>query len=561
MKLCLHKILVLLFTLVFQTLSGQGDGRFVSFSTLQNSGPISDKFNIVFMGDGFTTSQQEQYNEAVNSILQTLNQTHPYKYFREAFNFYRMNIASRETGMDMPDSCNQTPTGFPRINARTALNAKAVCNETFIRFVDVEEDSVRRYLETYTDFTLGTHNLLVYVIVNHRWPLGIYSYTSKIGIGTNSRLMSNTFIHEFGHAFSNLRDEYAEAEGRNFSSSHNVSVNNITNQTDRNLIQWKNLILPSTPIPTSTCRGSVGSDLPDDIIGLFEGAGTYHCGIYRSQKNCVMRNSDHTDMCSMCQKITLFKLKTFVRSSYGIKLNTLKIKNIHEPWYKGQGDIALECKLDYHSTIRWPETGHVSYRKNETKLLEGMPIGSVGDNIHNDMHVKITEFDNSDPDDVLEKEGTFRIRTPGPFIIDSDDWELTGVVEQGNLKILLDNLYIKYDRSRFPSRKIYVTYQISNDDITINGRWPFIGTVDFTPNLSQKMRGLAGQIPIPNSSDKALTIKFRVYAIEPGFRNSSKLMEENTFSFSHMNQFGTMDIVHVKDMANYRLVLSIVQCD
>ena len=107
---------------------------------------------------------------------------------------------------------------------------------------------------------------------------------------------SSVIVHEFGHAFAGLGDEYVETSNP-LGELYNLNVEpweaNLTTLVDFDS-KWADLVASSTPIPT-----------PDNyqygnVVGAYEGAGYLASGMYRPQPDCMMRN--HAPFCAVCNR-------------------------------------------------------------------------------------------------------------------------------------------------------------------------------------------------------------------------------------------------------------------
>ena len=93
------------------------------------------------------------------------------------------------------------------------------------------------------------------------------------------KLSSNVFVHEFGHGFGGLADEYYTSEVA-FEDYYNLKVEpwepNLTTLVDFDS-KWRDLVDPSTPVPTPR-EGKYNS-----IVGVYEGGGYTSRGIFTLQ--------------------------------------------------------------------------------------------------------------------------------------------------------------------------------------------------------------------------------------------------------------------------------------
>jgi hypothetical protein len=132
----------------------------------------------------------------------------------------------------------------------------------------------------------------------------------------------NIAIHEMGHSALGLADEYASYQGcgidtdRDHYTSGEPSQPNVTIDSDRVSIKWVDLIMDATPMPTTsnpdcTQCDSQPSPVPTGTVGAFEGADSYHCGVYRPEFDCRMRSLS-SPFCAVCQGQISNTLKAFL---------------------------------------------------------------------------------------------------------------------------------------------------------------------------------------------------------------------------------------------------------
>ena len=123
---------------------------------------------------------------------------------------------------------------------------------------------------------------------------GFYNFYSMSTAGNMSS--SNVIVHEFGHAFGGLADEYEELDNP-LALFYNLDMEpwepNITTLVDFDS-KWADLVAPGTPIPTPNTYQY------NNTVGAFEGGGYLTQGIYRPQRNCMMRN--YAPFCAVCYR-------------------------------------------------------------------------------------------------------------------------------------------------------------------------------------------------------------------------------------------------------------------
>ena len=105
-------------------------------------------------------------------------------------------------------------------------------------------------------------------------------------------------VHEFGHAFAGLADEYytsATSYEEFYKLSNEPWEPNITTLVDFDS-KWKDMLAPGTPIPTP--------EIPKNknTIGVYEGAGYVPKGIYRPYMDCTMKSVIYNAFCPVCSR-------------------------------------------------------------------------------------------------------------------------------------------------------------------------------------------------------------------------------------------------------------------
>lgn len=161
------------------------------------------------------------------------------------------------------------------------------------------------------------HSILV--MVNS--PIDGGGASGKIGVFSLDSAAEEAALHELGHVFG-LADEYGDLKEDKFDVNLDMHPPdepcepNVTIKSDRNLIKWRDLIDSTTAIPTMCnpacpkCDGTPSPVPPEGTVGAFEGAHYYHCGAYRPEHNCKMRNLGHP-FCAVCERFIEQEMQPF----------------------------------------------------------------------------------------------------------------------------------------------------------------------------------------------------------------------------------------------------------
>lgn len=294
---------------------GISDGTVQGMTTLVNNGPNDQRHNIVFVAEGFTATEQSDFNDRCDEIVNKLQSEAWFAELGSAINIHRLNVASDESGTDDPATCGDGSSGSGT-SVATYFDS-TFCNNSIRRCLSGDESLVRSTLDAQL---AGWDTAAVLVNTSQRGGCA----SGNVFWASLSSDFRDVVVHELGHAAFDLADEYNTWEGCDSGETDRDNAPpgphpdvNVTSETDRDLIKWRFFIEPTTPVPTmenpdcSECdnRDNVLSD--DTIIGLYEGAGYYHCGYYRPAYTCKMRSSSQ-EFCRVCDDGIAEVLREFI---------------------------------------------------------------------------------------------------------------------------------------------------------------------------------------------------------------------------------------------------------
>jgi hypothetical protein len=243
------------------------------------SGDSADvkRINFVFLAEGYTQQEQQKFISDVRFIKDGVFSTKPYKEYASYFNVWAIFVASLESGADHPLQNIYKNTYF-----------EATFGTTTERLVTIKNSSkVWELLSIYVP-----EYDIVCVLVNDSQYGGMGGNYSVATVHSSS---VGLVLHETGHSFVRLADEYESAYTLTPSEHANVTA-----QTQREKIRWNAWILPQTPIPTPETNEYA------NVVGLFEGAIYQTSGWYRPKLNCMMRNLG-VPFCEVCTEEHIVK--------------------------------------------------------------------------------------------------------------------------------------------------------------------------------------------------------------------------------------------------------------
>ena len=242
---------------------------------------VHHTINVAIVAEGFTAEQISDFQKYANISIEEILSYPAFKPYKDRFRFFIVESPSKDSGVSVP------------------------------RDNDWKETAVNSHFDTfYSDRYLTTtsiqklHDLLAGVPYEHIILLantdvygggGIYnSYTLTT---TGHKDFRPVVVHEFGHSFAGLADEYFY-ESDVFSDSYVLKVEpweqNVTTLVDFSS-KWKDLVSSSTPIPTPLSNNSPS-------VGVYEGAAYTAHGVYRGSVDCRMKTNTAKDFCPVCER-------------------------------------------------------------------------------------------------------------------------------------------------------------------------------------------------------------------------------------------------------------------
>ena len=245
-------------------------------TTIRNNGDPANRVDIAILGDGYTAAQLGLYAADVEAFVDGLFNQEPFQEYRRYFNVHRVDVMSTESGADHPER-------QPPLFRATALEATYNCF-AIQRLICVDTSKVFDVLQRSMP---PVERDVVIVIVNDPEYGG--SGGSVAVASTNTQVVE-LVLHELGHSFGLLADEY-DTDPQLCNNSVEPFEPNVTRQVVRSGIKWNVGGSPptgwvdlSTPIPTN-------NPVPG-IVGLFEGARYCTRGMFRPTFNSKMRSLD-----------------------------------------------------------------------------------------------------------------------------------------------------------------------------------------------------------------------------------------------------------------------------
>lgn len=266
-----------------------------TMTQILSNGPPANCINIVFLSEGYTAAQLNQFTNDANLLLNYLQAWPPFDAYRNYFNGYAISVASAESGADHP---------LDGIYRNTYFNS-TYYSYSIERLLTIPPNN---WDDNYADGEGKVDALLQAMMPEYDLAVLIVNDSVYGGSGGAVLITSKNSdsaeiaAHELGHTFAGLGDEYSDANPGWVPKE----MPNVTQQTNRALIKWNAWILGSTPVPTPDTAPYT------NVVGLFEGAEYQTNGWYRPQHICEMRALDNP-YCKVCAEALVKAIYTRIR--------------------------------------------------------------------------------------------------------------------------------------------------------------------------------------------------------------------------------------------------------
>ncbi|MEM7308984.1 MAG: M64 family metallopeptidase [Planctomycetota bacterium] len=258
-----------------ETAAGEVAGRrslpsaYLGKADILRSGPSSNRVDVVILGDGYTLKLMDGYDDIVGDIPRVFERNRVFGEYLSYLNLVRGTTVSEEKGIDSYGK-----------EYRTVLGGKM--SRSIQGQVTVDREAVRRILREELPEADGFAVALV--------RLGTLG-TGGGGVAAVAAREFNTLIHEWGHAFANLQDEYSSHTGYRGEA---VSSINVSSVEDPQRVPWAHFI-------EARVRG----------VGVYEGADGRVRGAWKpTSAGCIMGNGGF--FCPVCREALVLRLYEFV---------------------------------------------------------------------------------------------------------------------------------------------------------------------------------------------------------------------------------------------------------
>lgn len=239
------------------------------YELLQQAADTANCIHLAYLAEGYRAEEMGTFIADARAAMEALFEHEPFKSSRSRFNIVAVKSPSAESGASNPGK---------GIWKNTALHSHWYTNYS-------ERYLTTLHLKDMHDLLAGTPYEHILVLVNSDGYGGGGILNSYILSTTRNAWAKPVVVHEFGHSFAGLADEYAyDAEPVDlYPLDVEPWEKNITTRVDFR-DKWENLL---------------GKD---KAAGFYEGAGYKLKGVYRAYEDCRMRTNETPEFCPACRQ-------------------------------------------------------------------------------------------------------------------------------------------------------------------------------------------------------------------------------------------------------------------
>jgi hypothetical protein len=304
------------------------------------SGEPRRKVDVAIVAEGYTADEEAKLKADLDRFAAVFFELEPYKSRRDQFNLYGVFKPSPESGCDEPSHGSFKATAL-------GATFDSLGSE---RYLLTEDNKSLRDIAAHVPYDA------LYIMVNHKRYGGGGIYNLYCTFTTDNQWYEYLFLHEFGHSFAGLADEYYTSEvayNEFYPRGVEPAEPNITALLEPGRLKWKSLTSPGVEIPTrwekadfdamdnayQKIRGEINAKIAklkregaaaaevarveeeserlsrehaDKVdaflrvskyrgkVGAFEGAGYAAQGLYRPELDCLMFTKGAKPFCRVC---------------------------------------------------------------------------------------------------------------------------------------------------------------------------------------------------------------------------------------------------------------------
>jgi hypothetical protein len=296
--------------------------------SLWESGPAASKVDLLLVSEGYTAAQLPKFHADAKRLVEALFAHEPFKGRRGDFNVRALDVASAASGVNRPQA---------GVFRRTPVSAEYNIFDSERYVLTLDNRKLR-------DAASAAPYEFLEILVNEQTYGGGGLFNDHATASVDSEFSDYVFVHEFGHHFAALADEYYTSDVAYETGAPRQQEPwepNVTALLDPRALKWRDLVEPGTPLPTPWAKEAFEkhsrtiqdrrreirkrnapepemnalfreqrafeetllSSMPySGKVGAFEGASYEARGLYRPEGDCIMFTRDRVGFCRVCQR-------------------------------------------------------------------------------------------------------------------------------------------------------------------------------------------------------------------------------------------------------------------
>ncbi len=246
-----------------------------------DNGHPHQKVDLVFLAEGYQQNEKEKFMQDMKRLTHKFFSVEPFKSMKSAFNVNGVFYPSEDSGTDLP-------------GADTWRNT--VLNSHFFTFGSERYLTTKKNMQVRNMAAAAAYDQIIILVNSEKYGGGgIYNHYTILT--SDNEYSGFLLLHEFGHAFAGLGDEYYTNEVA-YQDIYDVNSEpwqpNLTTLVNFET-KWEHMMKDDTPIPTPETAEYLNS------IGVYEGAGYVAENVYRPFQDCIMKSRDAKAFCPVCE--------------------------------------------------------------------------------------------------------------------------------------------------------------------------------------------------------------------------------------------------------------------
>jgi hypothetical protein len=296
--------------------------------TVMENGPAPQKVDILILGEGYTRAQNAKFRGDVTRLLGSLFAQEPFKSRKSDFNVRGILLPAAQSGINRPNA---------GVFRRTPISAEYNVFDSERYVLTLDNRALR-------DAAAAAPYEFIEILVNDKTYGGGGIFNDQATASVDSAFSDYVFVHEFGHHFAALADEYYTSDVAYQTGASDLPEPwepNVTALKDPATLKWRDLVEPGTPLPTPWEKArfeaesratqeqrrairarnapetemdalfraerereerELGAERFARKVGAFEGASYEPRGLYRPEIDCIMFTRDRVGFCRVCQR-------------------------------------------------------------------------------------------------------------------------------------------------------------------------------------------------------------------------------------------------------------------